>query len=117
MEFSVNNGMAAQITKHFPIDEAVYELFRTPPVWRPCARPCRRSPIRMQPNGSRILYCNGMNHQTHAERHAFLSPGRLQHGGKDMFHQRDQLIFRQRLRFRDPPFGIPTTPVAIKRAT
>ena len=30
VEFLVNNGMAAQITKHFPIDEAVYELFRNP---------------------------------------------------------------------------------------
>lgn len=30
VEFLVNNGMAALITKHFPIDEAVYELFRNP---------------------------------------------------------------------------------------
>ena len=30
VEFLVNNGMAALITKHFPIDEAIYELFRNP---------------------------------------------------------------------------------------
>ena len=30
VDFLVNNGMAALITKHFPIDEAVYELFRNP---------------------------------------------------------------------------------------
>ena len=30
VEFLVNNGMAALITRHFPIDEAVYELFRNP---------------------------------------------------------------------------------------
>lgn len=30
VEFLVNNGMAALITKHFPIDEAVYELFHNP---------------------------------------------------------------------------------------
>ena len=30
LDFLVNNGMAALITKHFPIDEAVYELFRNP---------------------------------------------------------------------------------------
>ncbi len=30
VEFLVNNGMAALITKHFPIDEAVYELFSNP---------------------------------------------------------------------------------------
>ena len=30
VEFLVNNGMAALVTKHFPIDEAVYELFANP---------------------------------------------------------------------------------------
>nr|WP_242994865.1 MULTISPECIES: glycosyltransferase [unclassified Butyricicoccus] len=30
VDFLVNNGMAALITKHFPIDEAVYELFCNP---------------------------------------------------------------------------------------
>lgn len=30
VEFLVNNGMAALITKNFPIDEAVYELFSNP---------------------------------------------------------------------------------------
>lgn len=30
VEFLVNNGMASLITKHFPIDEAVYELFHNP---------------------------------------------------------------------------------------
>ncbi|MDO5141433.1 MAG: glycosyltransferase [Eubacteriales bacterium] len=30
VDFLVNNGMAALITKHFPIDEAVYELFTNP---------------------------------------------------------------------------------------
>lgn len=30
VDFLVNNGMAALITKHFPIDEAVYELFHNP---------------------------------------------------------------------------------------
>lgn len=30
VEFLVNNGMAAYITKHFPIDEAIYELFHNP---------------------------------------------------------------------------------------
>ena len=30
VDFLVNNGMAALITKHFPVDEAVYELFTNP---------------------------------------------------------------------------------------
>lgn len=30
VDFLVNNGMAALITKHFPIDEAVYQLFHNP---------------------------------------------------------------------------------------
>lgn len=30
VDFLVNNGMAALITKHYPIDEAVYELFCNP---------------------------------------------------------------------------------------
>ncbi len=30
VDFLVNNGMAALITKYFPIDEAVYELFHNP---------------------------------------------------------------------------------------
>ena len=30
VDFLVNNGMAALITKHFPIDEAVYQLFHSP---------------------------------------------------------------------------------------
>ncbi|MDY3617848.1 MGDG synthase family glycosyltransferase [Agathobaculum sp.] len=30
VDFLVNNGMGALITKHFPIDEAVYQLFRNP---------------------------------------------------------------------------------------
>ena len=30
VDFLVNNGMAALITRHFPVDEAVYELFTNP---------------------------------------------------------------------------------------
>ena len=30
VDFLVNNGMAALITKHFPVDEAVYQLFHNP---------------------------------------------------------------------------------------
>lgn len=30
VDFLVNNGMAALITKHFPLDEAVYQLFHNP---------------------------------------------------------------------------------------
>lgn len=30
MDFLDNNGMAALITRHFPIDEAVYMLFSNP---------------------------------------------------------------------------------------
>ena len=30
VDFLVNNGMAALITKHFPVDEAVFELFTNP---------------------------------------------------------------------------------------
>jgi len=30
VDFLVNNGMAALITKHFPIDEAIYQLFHNP---------------------------------------------------------------------------------------
>lgn len=30
VDFLVNNGMGALVTKHFPIDEAVYQLFRNP---------------------------------------------------------------------------------------
>lgn len=30
VDFLVNNGMAALITKHFPVDEAVYQMFQNP---------------------------------------------------------------------------------------
>ena len=30
MEFLMNNGMALLVTKTFPVDEAIYHLFRNP---------------------------------------------------------------------------------------